>query len=55
MRTESILGWICLFLAFGFYHFDEPTSSTGRFINAMAIGFFIGDIIKYFINKNKEG
>jgi hypothetical protein len=40
MRKESIIGWFCLLLAFIF----DITTTTGRFLNGLAVGFFIVDI-----------
>jgi hypothetical protein len=41
MSVSRFLGWVCLLLSWGFYLSDGMASFGGRFLNGMAIGFFL--------------
>jgi hypothetical protein len=41
MKISSFLGWVCLLISWGFFLSDGTASMGGRFLNGMALGFFI--------------
>lgn len=54
IRLEAILGWITLVMAFVFYYLDGyGESTTGLFLNSMALGFFIVGIYKDLTGKSE--
>jgi hypothetical protein len=41
MRSQDVLGWVCLIIAAVFYYIEGyGTSKTGLFFNSMTLGFF---------------
>lgn len=50
MKVSSFLGWVCLLVSWGCFLDDGMQSVSGRFLNGMALGFFIYAL---FFEKNK--
>jgi len=56
MRTETTIGYICLFTALFFYQTQGAESYTGRYFNLIAMPLFIVSMYKDYKEwkKNKK-
>ena len=50
---NTVLGYICIAIAFYFYD-QDPLSTSGRFFNGMALGFFINHFYQKYKEKKSE-